>query len=121
MIGRSMLARGVRTPRRQTRNLRKSADLGADLEALGLDLCEQPVDLERVQQTGAEVLDRLRAAGHPVAQALDRRATAVAGRHVAGEERVARADARPGLLLLHAHAVQSRRAVLEHLRVAAVG
>src|SRR6476619_4668874 len=68
MIERSMLAVGVRTPGRQTRKLRTSADLGADLEALGLDFCQQPVDLERVEQTGAEVLNRFGAARHPVAQ-----------------------------------------------------
>ena len=70
MTGAPMLAVGVRPPCRQTRNLRTSADLSADVEALGLDLGEQPVDLERVKQAGAEVLDRLSAARHAVAQTV---------------------------------------------------
>src|SRR4051794_34004156 len=55
-------------------------------------LGHQPIHLRRVDHTGAHVADRLRPAGHGEAQALVGAPPAVARRHVAGEERVARAD-----------------------------
>ena len=85
------------------------------------DLAEQPVDAAGVDDPGAEVLRGLGAAGDPEAQALDRILARVAGRDVAGQERVSRPDDRARLLLLDPDPMQRRRAVLEDLRIAAVG
>src|SRR5581483_3062441 len=85
---------------------RVSADLRADLDRLGVDLAQQPVDLPGVDHPGAEVLNRLGSAGHAVAQALDRGLPGVASRDVPGQERVPGPDSRPRLLLLDGHPEQ---------------
>src|SRR5579863_4372785 len=94
-----------------------SADLRADLEMLELDLGQQPVHGRRIEQPGAEVLDRFGAARDPVAQALRRRPAKVAGGDVAGQERVARADRRALLLLVDPNPEERVAAALEHVRV----
>src|SRR3954471_15803049 len=78
-------------PKPKTRNLRElRAGVQRRLrEPLDRDLVEQPLDLALVQHTRAEVLHRLGAAGHREAQAVLRRAAAVARGDHAGEEGVA--------------------------------
>src|SRR5436305_11395837 len=90
-IGSMMLAAARRRHRGSRRAggdapRRLSADLGADLDPLGLDLSQQLLDPTGIDQAGAEMLRRLSAAGDPETQALDRRAPAVPRRHVAGDE-----------------------------------
>src|SRR3954454_14188602 len=87
------------------RQLRASVYRGLR-EALHRHLVEQPLYLARVEHAGAEVLHGLGPTGHREAQAVLRRAAAVARRDDAREERVAGAD---------------RRARLDHARVDARG
>src|SRR3954451_13101848 len=73
------------------------ADAGRDVELADLDLLELALNGGRVERSRPEMLSRLRAAGHPVGEALAGRGPFVAGRDVAGEEAVPGANRRDRL------------------------
>src|SRR6478672_10871137 len=114
----SMRGRGTVPRRPDALALRHLGRLG---ELADLDLAHQLVDLARVDQAGAEARRGFRAARDAEAQAFVGRAALVAGRDVAGQEGVARADGRDRLAGLDHHAKQRLDAVDQHAADAAVG
>ena len=93
-----VVADGKRSSEARARTRRYESALTArvrprrKLQAFDLDVAQQPVDALRIDQPGAEVLGRLRAAGDAVGEALLGRAAVVARGDEAGQERVAGAD-----------------------------
>src|SRR3954452_23054381 len=99
----------------------RSADAGGNFDRAHFHAGQQSFGLARVERSGADVLSRLRPTCHAERQALARRRALVAGRGVAGEEAVPRADTGNGLERLDLDLVALAAAVLGEDRNAAGG